>query len=73
MPKQVLEDEPYRNARMNSDKQNAQIEHDAAVRRLVTAMVRCQTELYKACSGNADFREWLNGEMFRLTYRPNSQ
>ena len=68
MPKQVLEDEPYRNARMNSDKQNAQIEHDAAVRRLVTAMVRCQTELYKAYSGNADFREWLNGEMFRLTY-----
>ena len=68
MPKQVLEDEPYRNARMNSDKQNAQIEHDAAVRRLVTAMVRCQTELYKAYSGNADFREWLNGEMFRATY-----
>ena len=69
MPKQVLEDEPYRNARMNSDKQNAQIEHDAAVRRLVTAMVRCQTELYKAYSGNADFREWLNGEMFRMTYQ----
>ena len=69
MPQQVLEDEPYRNARMNSDKQNAQIEHDAAVRRLVTAMVRCQTELYKAYSGNADFREWLNGEMFRLTYQ----
>ena len=70
MPKQVLEDEPYRNARMNSDRQNAQIEHDAAVRRLVTAMVRCQTELYKAYSGNPDFREWLNGEMFRLTYLP---
>ena len=72
MPKQVLEDEPYRNARMNSDKQNAQIEHDAAVRRLVTAMVRCQTELYKAYSGNADFREWLNGEMFRATYQDGS-
>ena len=69
MPKHVLEDEPYQNARMNSDKQNAQIEHDAAVRRLVTAMVRCQTELYKAYSGNADFREWLNGEMFRATYQ----
>ena len=72
MPGQVLEDEPYQNARMNSDRQNAQIEHDAAVRRLVTAMVRCQTELYKAYSGNADFREWLNGEMFRLTYQDKS-
>ena len=69
MPKQVLEDEAYRNAKMNSDQQNAQIEHDSAVRRLVTAMVRCQTELYKAYTGDADFREWLNGEMFRVTYR----
>ena len=69
MPDQVLEDEQYRNARTNSDRQNAQIEHDSAVRRLVTAMVRCQTELYKAYTGDADFREWLNGEMFRATYQ----
>ena len=70
MPNQVLEDEDYRNARMNSGRQNAQIEHDSALRRLITAMVRCQTELYKAYTGNEDFRDWLNGEMFRLTYRP---
>ena len=69
MPGQVLEDENYRNAKMNSDRQNAQIEHDSAVRRLITAMVRCQTELYKAYTGNEEFREWLNGEMFRLTYQ----
>ena len=68
MPDQVLEDESYRNARTNSDRQNAQIEHDSAVRRLVTAMVRCQTELYKAYTGDADFREWINTEMFRATY-----
>ena len=69
MPDQVLEDAAYRNAKMNSDRQNAQIEHDSAVRRLVTAMVRCQTELYKAYTGDADFREWLNGEMFQMTYQ----
>ena len=68
MPEQVLEDQAYLNAKMNSDRQNAQIEHDSAVRRLVTAMVRCQTELYKAYSGNPEFREWLNREMFRATY-----
>ena len=44
MPGQVLEDEAYRNAKMNSDRQNAQIEHNSAVRRLITAMVRCQTD-----------------------------
>ena len=69
MPGQVLEDQQYQNARKNSGRQNAQIEHDSAVRRLVTAMVRCQTELYKAYTGDADFREWLNGEMFRATYQ----
>ena len=69
MPDQVLEDGAYRNARLNSDRQNAQIEHDSAVRRLVTALVRCQTELYKAYTGNEEFRDWLNEEMFRLTYQ----
>ena len=68
MPEQVLEDEPYRNARLNSDRENAQIEHDSAVRRLITAMVRCQTELYKAYTGNVEFREWLNLHMFSATY-----
>ena len=69
MPGQVLEDDAYRNAKMNSDRQNAQIEHDSAVMRLVTAMVRCQTELYKAYTGDKAFHDWLNGEMFRVTYR----
>ena len=31
--------------------------------------MRCQTELYKAYTGDADFREWLNGEIFRMTYQ----
>ena len=69
MPEQVLEDQQYQNARMNSGRQNAQIELDSALRRLVTSMVRCQTELYKAYTEDGEFREWLNGEMFRATYR----
>ena len=69
MPEQVLEDQQYQNARMNSGRQNAQVELDSALRRLVTSMVRCQTELYKAYTEDGDFREWLNGEMFRATYQ----
>ena len=69
MPEQVLEDQQYQNARMNSGRQNAQIELDSALRRLVTSMVRCQTELYKAYTEDGEFRQWLNGEMFRATYR----
>ena len=69
MPEQVLEDQQYQNARKNSGRQNAQVELDSALRRLVTSMVRCQTELYKAYTEDGDFREWLNGEMFRATYQ----
>ena len=59
IPEQVLEDQQY---------QNAQIELDSALRRLITSMARCQTELYKAYTEDGGFREWLNGEMFRATY-----
>ena len=41
-----------------------------SVRLLVTEMARCRTDLCKTYSGNADIREWLDREMFRLTYLP---
>ena len=72
MPEQVLEDQQYQNARKNSGRQNAQIELDSALRRLVTSMVRCQTELYKTYTEDGEFREWLNGEIFRETYQDNA-
>ena len=31
--------------------------------------MRRQTELYKAYTEDGEFREWLNGEMFRATYQ----
>ena len=69
MPEQMLEDQQYQNARMNSGRQNAQIELDSALRRLVTSMVRCQTEFYKAYTEDGEFRDWLNREMFQATYQ----
>ena len=69
MPEQVLEDRQYQNTRMNSGRPNGQIELDWALRRLVTSMLRCQTELYKAYTEDRDFREWLNSEMFQATYQ----
>ena len=57
IPEQVLEDQKYQNARMNSGQQNAQVEMDSAHRRLVTSMVRRQTELYKAYTEERDFQK----------------
>ena len=69
IPDQVLEDQQYQNARRNSGRQNAQVELDPALRRLITSMVRRHTELYKAYTEDGEFQEWLNVEMFRVTYR----
>ena len=68
LPEQVVADTAYRNARRNSDPQNARIEHDAALRRLITSMVRTNTELFRAYTENPDFRARLNDQMFWLTY-----
>ena len=69
MPDRVNEDEAYQNAKMNSDKQNARIEHDAALKRQITAMLRDNTELYRKYTEDQAFQDDLNGMIFKLTYR----
>ena len=68
IPNQVVADTAYQNARLNSDPQNARIEHDPALRRLITSMVRTNTELFRAYTENPDFRAWLSDQSFWITY-----
>ena len=68
MPDQVATDTAYQNAKRNSDAQNARIEHDAALMRLVTAMLRCNTELYRQYTENPEFKAWLSSKIFEATY-----
>jgi len=68
IPAGVSEDRAYANARQNSDKQNARIEHDKALARVMTALVKDDTELFKQFSDNEGFRRWLTDMMFDLTY-----
>ena len=68
LPDQVMADEAYQNARENSDKQNARIEHDAAMLRAIVDMISCSTDLYKLYTENDAFKSWLNDRMFELTY-----
>ena len=69
MPARVNEDEAYQNAKMNSDRQNARIEHDAALKRQITAMLRDNTELYKKFTEDPDFQQWLSEQIFAATYK----
>ncbi len=43
----------FRNAQRNSDRQNARIEHDKALLRVMTAVMRDDTELFKQFMDNA--------------------
>ena len=68
IPTKVAADKAYRNAVKNSDKQNAKIEHDKALRRVMTAVLKDDSELYRQFSDNPDFRRWMTDTVFSLTY-----
>jgi type I restriction enzyme R subunit len=68
IPSKVSADTAYQNAKQNSDKQNARIEHDKALARVMTAVLKDDTELFKQFSDNDAFRRWLTDSVFALTY-----
>ena len=70
IPAKVAADTAYQNATKNSDKQNARIEHDKALARVMTDVLKDDTELFKQFSDNESFRRWLTDTVFRLTYKP---
>jgi type I restriction enzyme R subunit len=70
IPSKVAADTAYQNATKNSDRQNARIEHDKALARVMTALLRDDTQLFKQFSDNESFRRWMNDTIFTLTYAP---
>ena len=73
IPDRVAADKAYQNARQNSDKPNARIEHDKALERVVIGMMKDETELFKLFMDNESFKRWLTDAVFTLTYdRPQS-
>jgi type I restriction enzyme R subunit len=55
-PENVAADTAYQNAMKNSDKQNARIEHDKALQRVVTNLVTDHIELFQQFSDNPSFK-----------------
>jgi type I restriction enzyme R subunit len=68
IPKKVSEDQAYKNAKQNSDRQNAKIEHDKALQRVITAMFKDDAQLFKQFQDNESFRHWLTDTVFGMTY-----
>jgi type I restriction enzyme R subunit len=64
----VAADKAYQNAIRNSDKQNAKIEHNKALARVMTAVLKDDTELFKQFMDNELFRRWMTDTVFALTF-----
>lgn len=68
IPARVAADAAYQNAQANCDPQNARIEHDKALGRVMTAVLKDDTELFKQYADNPAFRRWLTDTVFGPTY-----
>jgi type I restriction enzyme R subunit len=68
IPARVSADKAYQNARKNSDKQSARLEHDKALARVMTDLLADHTELFKQFSDNASFQKWLKDMVFNMTF-----
>ena len=66
----MAQDKAYQNAQANSDKQNAKLEHDKALKRVVLDLLADHTELFRQYSDNQDFKRWLTEMIFNATYHP---
>jgi type I restriction enzyme R subunit len=72
IPQKVAANPAYQNAKRNSDKQNARIEHDKALAGVIVGLMKDDTELFKQFSDNAEFKRWLTDTIFAATYdRPS--
>ena len=67
LPAKVAGDRAYQNAMANSDRQNARVEHDEALKRAITDYLVDHTELFKQFSDNGSFRRWLSDSFRRAS------
>lgn len=69
LPVKVANDKAYQNAMKQDDKQNARIEHDKALERVIVEMLTDHTELFKQFMDNPSFKKWLGDTIFHETYK----
>ena len=68
IPARVADDPAFRNACRNSDEQNARIEHDRALQRVMMALMSDDTTLFREFMDNDSFRRQMTETVFRLAF-----
>ena len=72
IPSRVAADAAFRNARQNSDAANSRIEHDKALLRVMTNVMKDDTELFKQFMDNEGFKRWMTDRVFELACEQTS-
>ena len=67
IPSRVAGDTAFRNARQHSDWENTRIEHDKALLRVMTSMMKDDNQLFKQFMDNEGFKRWMTDTVFELT------
>ena len=68
IPARVAADSKFKNARQNSDRENARIEHDKALQRVMVALMKDDTELFRRFMDDEGFKRELTDTVFGLAY-----
>ena len=68
IPARVSADIAFKNAQQNSDRENARIEHDKALERVMTSIMKDDNELFKQFVDNKGFKRWLTDAVFGIAY-----
>ena len=68
IPSSVAADTAFRNARLNSDRENTRIEHDRALLRVMQNVMKDDTELFKQFMDDDGFKRWMSEAVFRRAY-----
>jgi len=73
IPGMVSRDTKYQNAMKNSDKQNARMESDAALQRVIFSIMADNMEIFKQWGDNPSFKKWLADMVFNVTYNTDGK
>ncbi len=71
IPAMVSKDERYQNAMKHSDKQNARVESERALKAVMFHIMADHMELFKQFNDNPSFQKWLSDMVFDMTYDTN--
>jgi len=73
IPARVAADTAFRNAKQNSDEQNTRIEHDKALVRVMTSLMKDDTQLFREFMDNESFKRSVRDTSFEIAYRQSGE